>query len=440
MANPACCIQLTTTATTTSPAPAERATNCRHLSTQVPQQRRHPNNSPAAGAMARGALRLRDSTTTTAAANGDNDGSDDGDDSSDDTNDSNDNGDNGSKDGDDTTDGAGGDATTAGSDDDTAGFRPTALEALGAQVDPLLTERVDVVAIAPWEVPNWGIDVTYEGLADPNERKTYVNGLYTSRLSDYDFSQFGQWDGDSASYYPEDDQPPTPQVLPHLRPPTTSVFRQSPPPLHFPSPLTPVDFGGEEPVASTSGTQYEYVLTDIHGTPLSGLPSPITRPTTPIKEEEEEFSVEFDIRTQVAVRSTPHSPSPELVYPDPPSEPAPASRAVSAPPRVPSRTSIPPHIPTPDSPIDYERVAEQAPPVPHFEQENLAPAVPLFRPPSCLNSPEDHPHPYTTIYMLRSDSSVQTADLWGSDYPSISQGQSSQSALGLLSHVYGTDL
>ncbi|KAH9018400.1 hypothetical protein EDB84DRAFT_1442447 [Lactarius hengduanensis] len=222
----------------------------------------------------------------------------------------------------------------------------------------------------------------------------------SSDMSDYDFSQFGQWDGDSASYYHEDDQPPTPQVLPHLRPPTTSVFRQSPPPLRFPSPLTPIDFGGEEPVASTSGIQYEYTVVDINGAPLSGLPSPITRPSTPIKEEEE-FDPEFDIQMQVAVRSTPHFPSPELVYPDPPSEPAPVLRAVSAPPRVPSCTSTPPCIPTPDSPIDYKRVAEQAA---HFEQENLAPAVPLFRPPSCLNSPEDHPHPYTAIYTAEGES------------------------------------
>ncbi|KAH9007822.1 hypothetical protein EDB85DRAFT_2175145 [Lactarius pseudohatsudake] len=59
--------------------------------------------------------------------------------------------------------------------------RPTALEALGARINPLLTERVDVVAIAPWEVPNWEAHVTYEGLADPNERKAYVNGLYALR-------------------------------------------------------------------------------------------------------------------------------------------------------------------------------------------------------------------------------------------------------------------
>ncbi|KAH9038118.1 hypothetical protein EDB85DRAFT_1888170 [Lactarius pseudohatsudake] len=78
----------------------------------------------------KGALHIRDSTTTTAATNGNNDGSDNGSDSSDDANDSSDDGDNGddedgsedgNNDGDDTTDGDG-DATTAGSDDDAARF------------------------------------------------------------------------------------------------------------------------------------------------------------------------------------------------------------------------------------------------------------------------------------------------------------------------------
>ncbi|KAH9009435.1 hypothetical protein EDB85DRAFT_1903073 [Lactarius pseudohatsudake] len=78
----------------------------------------------------KGALHIRDSTTTTAATNGNNDGSDNGSNSSDDTNDSSDDGDNGddedgsedgNNDGDDTTDGDG-DATTVGSDDDAARF------------------------------------------------------------------------------------------------------------------------------------------------------------------------------------------------------------------------------------------------------------------------------------------------------------------------------
>ncbi|KAH9013482.1 hypothetical protein EDB84DRAFT_1568627 [Lactarius hengduanensis] len=211
---------------------------------------------------------------------------------------------------------------------------------------------------------------------------------------DYDFSQFGQWDGDSASYYEEDDQYRGTSRTSHLRASLSSP-RVPTPPLRLPSPLTPLaspsTFVQEEFVQGSSGTQYEYTLTDIHGEPLSGLPSPITRPSsarvdTPRPVTPLEYEEEFDIRTQVAVRSAPRPASPELVYPDPPSEPAPPSRPVSAPPRVPSRAS-------PTSPL-----------LPPAEQENLPPAVPLFRPPSCLNSPEDHPHLYTALYTPEGES------------------------------------
>ncbi|KAH9172401.1 hypothetical protein EDB89DRAFT_2069892, partial [Lactarius sanguifluus] len=214
----------------------------------------------------------------------------------------------------------------------------------------------------------------------------------------YDFTQFGQWDGDSASYFEDDGQPPTPQVLPSILAARLST-----------SPLTPLaspsTFVQEfEQGSSTTGVQYEYVLTDVRGTPLSGLPSPITRPTTPL-EYEEEYNPEFDIRTQVAVRSTPRSPTPELVYPDPPSEPTPISRPVSAPPRVPSppHTTTPPRVPTPDSPINYERVAEQGPLSPPPNQENILPAA-FFRPPSCVNSRDEHPHQYIAVYTEEGES------------------------------------
>ncbi|KAH9175606.1 hypothetical protein EDB89DRAFT_2066510 [Lactarius sanguifluus] len=173
--------------------------------------------------------------------------------------------------------------------------------------------------------------------------------------------------------------------------------------------------------SSTSGTQYEYTLTDIHGEPPSGLPSPISRPTTPrpatpLEYGEEAFPPEFDIRTQVAVRSAPlQEPTPELVYPDPPSEPTPSPRPISAPPCIPSppphnqsRASTPPRVPTPDSPIDYERVAEQSPvdstatDLPS-EWENILPAS-FFQPPSCVNSPEEHPHLYTAVYSAEGES------------------------------------
>ncbi|KAH9161757.1 hypothetical protein EDB89DRAFT_2080343 [Lactarius sanguifluus] len=232
---------------------------------------------------------------------------------------------------------------------------------------------------------------------------------------DYDFSQFGHWDGDSASYYKEYD---------HYTPPGPS--RQSSQPRRLPSPLTPLASPSafvQEFVqgSSTSGTQYEYTLTDIHSELPSGLPSPISRPTTPhpttpLKYEEEAFPPLFDIRTQVAVRSVPlRESTPELVYPDPPSGPAPSPRPVSAPPRVlsplphnQSRASTPPRIPTPDSPIDYERVAEQSPvdstttDLPS-EWENILPAS-FFQPPSCVNSPEEHPHLYTAVYSAEGES------------------------------------
>ncbi|KAH9179075.1 hypothetical protein EDB89DRAFT_1901127 [Lactarius sanguifluus] len=222
---------------------------------------------------------------------------------------------------------------------------------------------------------------------------------------------FGHWDGDSASYYKEYN---------HYTPPGPSC--QSSQPRHLPSPLTslasPSAFVQEFVQGlSTSGTQYEYTLADIHGEPPSGLPSPISlpttpRPATPLKYGEEAFPPEFDIRTQVVVCSAPlREPTPELVYPD---LPAPSPRPVSAPPRVPSpphapsRASTPPCIPTPDSPIDYERVAKQSPvdstatDLPS-EWENILPAS-FFHPPSCVNSQEEHPHQYTAIYTAEGES------------------------------------
>ncbi|KAH9169724.1 hypothetical protein EDB89DRAFT_1908372 [Lactarius sanguifluus] len=233
-------------------------------------------------------------------------------------------------------------------------------------------------------------------LHHPRSSASPVVPLLSSDMSDYnyDFSQFGHWDGDSASYYEEYD---------HYTPPGPS--RQSSQPCRLPSPLTPLTSPSafvQEFVqgSSTTGTQYEYTLTDIHGEPPSGLPSPISRPTTPrpatpLEYEGEAFPPLFDIRTQVAVRSVPlREPTPELVYPDPPSEPTPSLRPISAPPHIPSppprdqsRASTPPRVPTPDSPINYERVAEQSPvdstatDLPS-EWENILPAS-FSQPPSC---------------------------------------------------------
>ncbi|KAH9163509.1 hypothetical protein EDB89DRAFT_1912599 [Lactarius sanguifluus] len=223
-------------------------------------------------------------------------------------------------------------------------------------------------------------------LHHPRSSASPVVPLLSSDMSDYDydFSQFGHWDGDSASYYEEYD---------HYTPPGPS--RQSSQPRRLPSPLTPLASPSafvQEFVqgSSTSGTQYEYTLADIHGELPSGLPSPISRPTTPrpttpLEYEGEAFPPLFDIRTQVAVHSVPlREPTPELVYPDPPSEPTPSPRPVSAPPPE-------------QSPVDS--TATDLP----SEWENILPAS-FFQPPSCVNSPEEHPHLYTAVYSAEGES------------------------------------
>jgi hypothetical protein len=54
--------------------------------------------------------------------------------------------------------------------------RPTALEALALKV-PSGGPKVDVVALAPWEVPNWVEHVSYMGVENPCVRKTWIQDL-----------------------------------------------------------------------------------------------------------------------------------------------------------------------------------------------------------------------------------------------------------------------
>jgi hypothetical protein len=54
--------------------------------------------------------------------------------------------------------------------------RPTALEALALKV-PSEGPRVDVVAIAPWEVPNWVAHVSLMGVENPFIQKTWIRDL-----------------------------------------------------------------------------------------------------------------------------------------------------------------------------------------------------------------------------------------------------------------------
>jgi hypothetical protein len=57
--------------------------------------------------------------------------------------------------------------------------RPTALEALGTRV-PAEAPCADVVAMAPWEVPNWGKRCQLMGVTHPKQQKEWVNELYST--------------------------------------------------------------------------------------------------------------------------------------------------------------------------------------------------------------------------------------------------------------------
>jgi hypothetical protein len=54
--------------------------------------------------------------------------------------------------------------------------RPTALEALALKV-PSGGPKVDMVALAPWEVPNWVEHVSYMGVENPCVRKAWIRDL-----------------------------------------------------------------------------------------------------------------------------------------------------------------------------------------------------------------------------------------------------------------------
>ena len=57
--------------------------------------------------------------------------------------------------------------------------RPTALEALGQRV-PVKGPHADIVAIPPWEVPNWEGRTNHMGITTPQDRKAWVDDLYRS--------------------------------------------------------------------------------------------------------------------------------------------------------------------------------------------------------------------------------------------------------------------
>ena len=57
--------------------------------------------------------------------------------------------------------------------------RPTALEALGERV-PHDGPTTDIMAVPPWEVPNWEARLNHMGTTSPKVRKEWVNDLYGS--------------------------------------------------------------------------------------------------------------------------------------------------------------------------------------------------------------------------------------------------------------------
>jgi hypothetical protein len=59
--------------------------------------------------------------------------------------------------------------------------RPTALEALTLKV-PSAGPKVDIMAIAPWEVPNWVEHVSYVGMENLYVRKTWIHDLTGAAL------------------------------------------------------------------------------------------------------------------------------------------------------------------------------------------------------------------------------------------------------------------
>jgi hypothetical protein len=42
------------------------------------------------------------------------------------------------------------------------------------------TPRVDIVAVSPWEVPNWAAHLTYMGVVRPHVQKAWIRDLTTS--------------------------------------------------------------------------------------------------------------------------------------------------------------------------------------------------------------------------------------------------------------------
>ncbi|KAI9431151.1 hypothetical protein H4582DRAFT_2085411 [Lactarius indigo] len=241
--------------------------------------------------------------------------------------------------------------------------------------------------------------------------------VMTDYTYEYDFSQYGQWDGDSASYQSEFDNQGSPLDFSRASPvPSTSAVRLDS--LRFTAPYTPATFGGNEPPApvalvrdATPELVYPYAPAE------EATPRPSPRPLSPSTAQFYEEVLEiFDLNGNIV----PLSPEPRaesapplrVPTPRPPvslrGSPSPPPVLPPTPRRSPSPVPVPSRLATPDSPIDYERVAEQGPifpPAPHPEQENLPPLGPTaYQAPPCLLSQGEHPHQYISVVTPQGES------------------------------------
>jgi hypothetical protein len=212
-------------------------------------------------------------------------------------------------------------------------------------------------------------------------------------VSDYDYTEFGNWDQDSGSYHVDYSPPSRPlDLLPASSP---LRYPTSPLGLNIPSLLEAALF--IEQIGSPQGpTAY---IEQVDSPQVAAAYIAPSSPLTPIPER---------------------SVSPELRYPSSPrsiKQESPTIRLVTPVPRPQSLPTEFPLSPRPDSPIDYERVAQgeeristpEAQPypfvdplLPHPNQENIPPA-PIYRPPSCVNGPHEHPHLFTALQTERAE-------------------------------------
>jgi hypothetical protein len=238
---------------------------------------------------------------------------------------------------------------------------------------------------------------------------------------EYDHSEFGFWDAESASYYSSSD-------LSGWSVSTQVAYRTQPlPPLpstSFIAPLPEVTNAlGEGPTPPGSPA---LLIEDTIKRERSPSPNNLTllANVTQVTERKELPEDLPSIVTYI------RSPTPDLRYPSPAPLPVPPPAPPVSPPvrpaapvprpasavgflrittLVPRSLSPPPH-PSTDSPIDYEaaalhieqRIPTPVIPEPREDQENRPPA-PVIRPPPCIGVVGPHPHQYYVVATLRGE-------------------------------------